>query len=114
MFPLIHNPFGCRFSFREYRALFLSFLSSLPFILSAQKLDSIKYNYGYLYYHEYGVGEPIIVLSGGPGGSHLQQEEVAIELGKTYKSILLEQRGTGRSIPNPFDSTTINLRSAID
>lgn len=79
-----------------------------------QKLDSIKYANGYLYYHGYGNGEPIILLSGGPGASWQQEEEVAIELSKNYRAIILEQRGTGRSIPIPFDSTTINLKAALE
>lgn len=81
---------------------------------SAQKLDSIKYTNGYLYYHTYGEGEPVIILSGGPGNSCLQQQEVAIALSKNYRSILLEQRGTGLSIPSPFDSTTINMQAALE
>ena len=83
-------------------------------MVNGQKLDSIKYDYGYLYYHEYGSGEPIILLSGGPGGSYMQVEEVAVEIGKKYRSIILEQRGTGRSIPSTFDSTTINLQAALN
>ncbi|WP_298741383.1 alpha/beta hydrolase [uncultured Chitinophaga sp.] len=79
----------------------------------SQQTDSIKYANGYLYYHTYGKGAPVIVLTGGPGNSYRQQEAVAMELGKSYKAILLEQRGTGRSIPAPFDSTTITLESAI-
>ncbi|HEY9258817.1 alpha/beta hydrolase [Chitinophaga sp.] len=79
-----------------------------------QQLDAIKYPNGYLYFHTYGSGAPVIVLSGGPGNSCLQQEEVAIALGKKYRSILLEQRGTGLSVPVPFDSTTINLQAAMD
>jgi proline iminopeptidase len=78
-----------------------------------QKLDSIPYANGFLYYHDYGKGgEPIIVLSGGPGISCEQMETVAIEIGKNQSAILLEQRGTGRSMPAPFDSTTINLKTA--
>lgn len=80
----------------------------------SQQTDSIKYANGYLYYHIYGNGTPVIVLTGGPGNSYLQQEEVAIALGRSYKAILFEQRGTGRSIPTPFDSTTINLQAAIE
>lgn len=79
----------------------------------AQQLDSLKYPNGWLYYHTYGKGAPVIVLSGGPGNSCLQQEQVAIELGKHYRAILPEQRGTGLSIPVPFDSTTINLEEAV-
>ncbi len=82
-------------------------------LLTAQHVDSLRYTNGYLYYHEYGKGEPVIVLSGGPGNSCMQQEEVAVALGKSYHSILPEQRGTGLSIPAPFDSTTINLAAAI-
>lgn len=80
----------------------------------SQQTDSIKYANGYLYYHSYGSGTPVIVLTGGPGNSYLQQEEVAATLGRSYKAILFEQRGTGRSIPTPFDSTTINLQAAIE
>ena len=81
---------------------------------NAQQLDSIKYAYGYIYYHDYGKGQPVIILSGGPGVSCEQEQEVAIEVSKNYRAILLEQRGTGRSIPTPFDSTTINLKAALD
>src|SRR5450631_2966855 len=77
-----------------------------------QKLDSIKYANGYLYYHEYGKGRPVIVLAGGPGISCEQMEDVAIELGRNNRAILFEQRGTGRSIPVPLDSATINLKNA--
>jgi proline iminopeptidase len=92
----------------------LLFFITLPLIAIGQKLDSIGYQFGNLYYHEYGTGVPVIILSGGPGGSYIQEEEMAIEVGKRYRSILLEQRGTGRSIPIPFDSTTINLNAALD
>jgi proline iminopeptidase len=91
---------------------FLLFLSLSCVVLFGQKLDSIKHNHGYLYFHEYGKGEPIVILSGGPGLNCMQQKEVAVELGKKYRAILLEQRGTGLSIPTPHDSTTINLKSA--
>ena len=80
----------------------------------AQQLDSIKYAYGYIYYHDYGKGQPVIILSGGPGVSCEQEQEVTIEVSKNYRALLLEQRGTGRSIPTPFDSTTINLKAALD
>jgi proline iminopeptidase len=80
----------------------------------AQKIDSIKYSNGYLYFHEYGSGDPVIVLTGGPGAGYLQLEEVAINLGKHKRAILLEQRGTGRSKPVPYDTSTINLQTAHD
>ncbi|MFT3823814.1 MAG: alpha/beta hydrolase [Chitinophagaceae bacterium] len=93
-------------------ALFISILA-LPFLILAQKTDSVPFNGGQLYYHEYGQGKPIILLAGGPGISYHQQEEVAIRLGKTFHCILLEQRGTGNSVPAKLDTASINLRTAV-
>jgi len=79
----------------------------------AQKTDSIKYANGFLYYHEYGKGETIILLTGGPGNNCSQLADMAEKLSKNNRIILLEERGTGLSIPNPLDSTTINLQTAV-
>jgi pimeloyl-ACP methyl ester carboxylesterase len=78
----------------------------------SQKVDSIRYANGYLYYHSYGKGEPVLILTGGPGASYLQLEEVAKRVGQTHHALLLEQRGTGRSMPVPYDTSTINIRTA--
>jgi proline iminopeptidase len=80
---------------------------------SAEKHDSIKYENGYLHFHEYGKGEPVILLTGGPGAGYVQLEPVAKPISKTHRAILLEQRGTGRSIPVPYDSSTINMCAAL-
>ena len=80
----------------------------------AQKIDSIRYSNGHFYFHEYGKGEPIILLNGGPGASYLQLEEVAIKLGERFRVVLPEQRGTGKSMPQPYDTSTINLRTALE
>ena len=75
-------------------------------------MDSIRYSNGYLFFHEYGRGEAIVLLTGGPGAGYQQLEDVARRLGKTHRVILPEQRGTGRSMPTPFDTSTINLQTA--
>lgn len=79
-----------------------------------QKLDSIAYAYGQLFYHSYGSGETIIMLSGGPGNNAMQLENVAVKLAQKNRVVLLEQRGTGQSIPTKFDEETINIKSAMD
>jgi proline iminopeptidase len=93
--------------------VFLALMLMVTFVYG-QKTDSIKYNHGYLYFHEYGAGEPIVILTGGPGANYQQLEEVGVNLSKTYRAILLEQRGTGRSMPKPFDASTINIDTAHD
>jgi pimeloyl-ACP methyl ester carboxylesterase len=80
---------------------------------NAQIADSIKYENGFLHYHEYGSKNlpPIIILTGGPGNSYNQLEGLAETISTKFRSILLEQRGTGKSIPIPFDSTTVNINA---
>ncbi|MCB9268196.1 MAG: alpha/beta hydrolase [Lewinellaceae bacterium] len=79
----------------------------------AQILDSIKYEYGLLYFHQYGPSSlpPVIILTGGPGNSYTQLEEMAKSMSTKFRCILVEQRGTGRSIPDPFNSKTVNVNS---
>ncbi|SMG52474.1 Pimeloyl-ACP methyl ester carboxylesterase [Marivirga sericea] len=82
-------------------------------LCNAQIADSIKYENGFLHYHEYGSSNlpPIIILTGGPGNSYDQLEGLAESKSTKFRSILLEQRGTGKSIPIPFDSTTVNINA---
>ena len=77
----------------------------------AQRVDSLKYRNGFLFYHEYGKGEAIILLTGGPGNSCSQLADMATKLSAGNRVILLEERGTGLSIPDPFDSSTVNIQT---
>jgi len=79
-----------------------------------QKLDSISYDYGHIYYHIYGQGEEILILSGGPGNDAMQLEKVATTLSKNNLIILLEQRGIGRSTPLKLDKYTVSIDSTIN
>jgi proline iminopeptidase len=66
-----------------------------------------------LYYRTAGNGPPILILSGGPGDDSDYMAPVALEAAKFGQAILLEQRGTGRSIPPAIDNTTINLATYL-
>ncbi|CAH0997806.1 Proline iminopeptidase [Emticicia aquatica] len=67
------------------------------------------YDGSIIHFNIYGNGEPVFVLSGGPGNNCMQEEDVAIKIGEKYQAILLEQRGTGRSMPKALDSNSINM-----
>src|SRR6266568_171648 len=56
-------------------------------------------------------GDYVLVLSGGPGEDIHSMQGVAGELGKKYRCIMWEQRGTGRSKLPRYDSSTINLNA---
>jgi proline iminopeptidase len=59
-------------------------------------------------------GDYVLVLSGGPGEDIGSMQGIADELGKKYRCIMWEQRGTGRSKLPRYDSSTINLNAYIE
>jgi proline iminopeptidase len=68
-----------------------------------------------LYYSIVGnTGGYVLVLSGGPGEEIRSMQGIADELGKKYRCIMFEQRGTGRSKLNKYDASTINLNAYIE
>ena len=59
-------------------------------------------------------GDYVLVLSGGPGEDVRSMQGVADELGKKYRCIMWEQRGTGRSKLAKHDTSTINLNAYVE
>src|SRR5690242_12995362 len=59
-------------------------------------------------------GDYVLVLSGGPGEAIHSMQGIADELGKKYRCIMWEQRGTGRSKLPRYDESTINLNAYIE
>jgi proline iminopeptidase len=59
-------------------------------------------------------GDYVLVLSGGPGEDIRSMQGIADELGKKYRCIMWEQRGTGRSKLPRLDGSTINLAAYIE
>jgi proline iminopeptidase len=69
---------------------------------------------GNLHYVLRGQGEPMLVLSGGPGFSGDYMTPVASELADHWRTVLLDQRGTGTSRLDKLDSTTINQSVMVE
>jgi TetR/AcrR family transcriptional regulator, transcriptional repressor for nem operon len=59
-------------------------------------------------------GDYVLVLSGGPGEDIDSMQGIADELGKKYRCIMWEQRGTGRSKLPQYDPSRINLNAYIE
>src|SRR5437870_6170899 len=59
-------------------------------------------------------GDYVLVLSGGPGEDIDSMQGIADELGKKYRCIMWEQRGTGRSKLPQYDPSTINLNAYME
>lgn len=66
-----------------------------------------------LYFRTAGSGNPVLILSGGPGDDCDYMLPVAAAIAKHHKAVLLEQRGTGRSLPPRIDAATINLALSL-
>jgi proline iminopeptidase len=62
-----------------------------------------------LYFRSAGTGDPVLILSGGPGDDCDYMLPVAAAVAKHHKAILLEQRGTGRSLPPHVDANMMNV-----
>src|SRR5215468_531372 len=59
-------------------------------------------------------GEYVLVLGGGPGEDIDSMQGIADELGKKYRCVMWEQRGTGRSKLASYNSSTINLNAYME
>jgi proline iminopeptidase len=95
--------------------LLLLILDLSSFGLFAQnQCDSINNGSAQIFYQITGKGQPILIISGGPGLKSRYMSSVANELGKSYKCILVEQRGIGRSTVPKYDTSTISLDKTIN
>lgn len=108
----IKNIFNIRSCLKTIIIL-LGFASLCNSTAPAQELDSISVSNAVLHYSVQGKGQPVLLLSGGPGNSADQLSALSQRLSTTNQCILFEQRGTGRSHTSPMDSTTINLDQAM-
>ena len=68
---------------------------------------------GSLHYTIRGQGEPVLVLSGGPGFAGDYMAPVAAELSSSHRTILPDQRGTGRSRLEKLDETSLTVELAV-
>ncbi|HEV7237972.1 MAG TPA: alpha/beta hydrolase [Thermoanaerobaculia bacterium] len=66
-----------------------------------------------LHYDVIGKGEPVLLLSGGPGFSPDYLRPIAEKLGDKYKFVLLHQRGTGKSVIETYDANAISLKNLV-
>lgn len=65
-----------------------------------------------LHYRDYGQGEPVLLLMGGPGFSGEGLEPVALMIAKRGRAIVPDHRGSGGSIPKDASSITLDATIA--
>ncbi len=67
-----------------------------------------------LFVRQYGEGKtPIVLLTGGPGYSGDYLEEMAARFSADHRVSLPDQRGTGRSVINPWDASRLTIEASV-
>jgi proline iminopeptidase len=69
---------------------------------------------GTLAYFESGTGQPVLLLTGGPGFSHDYLDPVFLHISTYARAITLDQRGTGASSFERVDRTTMTVQKSVD
>src|SRR5215831_1948179 len=67
-----------------------------------------------LFVQEYGKGDPVIILAGGPGLNAIYLEALYQKLSGKYRCIVLDQRGTGKSHIATVDSITMDMKNYMN
>jgi proline iminopeptidase len=75
----------------------------------AQEEGTIESDGSKLFYRTFGSGEPLLIINGGPGMNSDGFAPLAETLSKNNKTIIYDQRGTGKSIIKMLDSTTVTM-----
>lgn len=95
--------------------IWLGLFVSLFHHAEAQNTGFIDIENGTLHYKVFGVGQPLLFLNGGPGFSSAGYENIARELQTLNRQVVLfDQRGTGRSIISPIDSSSITIDKMVE
>ncbi len=67
-----------------------------------------------VYYRSIGEGEPLLIIGGGPGDVSDRYLSLCELLSENNRCILVDQRGTGKSSPEVYDSTTISIPLTLE
>ncbi|HYK17753.1 MAG TPA: alpha/beta hydrolase [Bryobacteraceae bacterium] len=100
-------------SWRPFFRLLALLLAAVP-VRAEEPQDARITNAGLeIHYRVFGTGAPILILSGGPGFDCDYLIPLAGDLGKTHRAILVDLRGTGRSVPVAISHDTVNLKLTL-
>ena len=103
--------------FLSTRLTFISILAwviLLPQVYSQQTGTAISTDGTAIYYRTFGSGKPLLIINGGPGMNSDGFESLAVSFSQNYRAIIYDQRGTGRSVLNKIDSTTVTMKHMLE
>lgn len=77
-------------------------------VVFGQKIDSLRSDGLTIYYETEGKGNPVYLISGGPGITPFYMRTISAELSQKYQTVLIHQRGTGLT-KAPVNEKTIDI-----
>jgi len=93
--------------------IILSFIFSMS-ALSQNELFISGADQTKLHIREFGSGSPIIILAGGPGQNADYLNPIWDTLSKTFRCIVPDQRGTGKSLLAAIDSASLSMENYVN
>lgn len=66
------------------------------------------------YYRTFGQGKPLVIINGGPGMNSDGFETIAKTLSKSNRTIIYDQRGTGKSVLQKTDTSTVTMMQMVE
>lgn len=67
-----------------------------------------------IYYRIIGDGTPLLIIGGGPGDNSDRYLSLCELLSNEFKCILIDQRGSGKSVLTKYDSTTVSVDLTLE
>ncbi len=89
--------------------ILLLFILTVSGTAFSQTIENIISDGHTLHLKTFGEGMPVLIINGGPGMSSEGFIPLAKIIGKSHKAIIYDQRGTGKSILNTVNSTTVTM-----
>lgn len=100
-----------------FRYIFLTalLLFVFPFVGFGQQGGvAISTDGAQIHFKTFGAGKPLLIINGGPGMNSDGFENLAGILSKNNQTIIYDQRGTGKSVLDKIDLTTITMKLMLD
>jgi proline iminopeptidase len=91
----------------------ISLIGLLIFSLTLHAATFESHDGTKLYYEVVGKGQPVLLLSGGPGFSPEYLRPIADKLSDKYAFVLFHQRGTGKSTIAKYDAESLALKNLV-
>lgn len=84
------------------------------FTIHAQNLASVQSSDGTeIFYETFGEGDPVFLLSGGPGLNPQYLMPLADKVSETHMAVIIHQRGTGKSVVSEVNPESMSMKNYV-